>query len=461
MNSAGTPPPVAATGSRAALWLIPLGSFLGPFLGSSVTVALPAIGADTGMNTVMLGYFTTAYFLAAAIFMLPVSRLGDDRGRVPVYAAGQALLGVSAALILLTDTPAALLALRFVQGIGGAMIFGTGAAILGSAFPAAQRGRVIGINITATYVGLTSGPFLGGLMTHHLGWESLFMAGALLGCANAAAVHLIVREAPATRLPGRFDWTGACLLGASMTCLVFGSGIITRAPGVALAAASMLLGAGFVVWQRRAAAPLLDPALFTRGNGLSQAAGAGLLAYTGTFGIGLLLSLYLQSAMGFDAAQTGLVLVSQPLTQTLLAGLAGRLSDHWSPRWLTTAGLLLCGLGTAALALTPLHGDARLVTAVLALVGAGFALFAAPNANAALGAVAAPQFGIVTGLLQLTRLIGQMLSMSLVLVLISLQPAAAVVSARTVALSCAAFALLCLAAAWTSAQRPARGAAAG
>ncbi len=169
---------------RIVLLVAAMASFLTPFMGSAVNVALPAINLTFGMSAVALSWVATAYLLAAAVFLVPLGRLADIHGRKRVFAAGILTYNFSTLLAALAPSGGLLIAARLVEGCGAAMIFGTGTAMLTSAYPPQERGRALGINVAAVYLGLSLGPTVGGFLTHQLGWRSVFLTTIPLGCAD-------------------------------------------------------------------------------------------------------------------------------------------------------------------------------------------------------------------------------------------------------------------------------------
>jgi len=154
---------------RAALLIATLASFLTPFMVSSINIALPAMGREFSMSAVMMSWVPTSYLLAAAMFLVPFGRLADIIGRKKIFSCGMWIFTVSSLLLAFSPSAAVLITLRVIQGFGSAMIFGTGMAILTSVFPASERGRVLGINVAAVYLGLSCGPVFGGFLTQQLG----------------------------------------------------------------------------------------------------------------------------------------------------------------------------------------------------------------------------------------------------------------------------------------------------
>jgi MFS family permease len=176
----------------AALFVTTVTSFLTPLMGSALNLALPAIGREFSLDAVTLGWIPTAYLLAAAIFLIPFGRLGDIHGRKRIYASGVVLHTVSSLLCGLAPSAAGLIGLRVAQGLGASMVFSTAMAILTSATPADMRGRVIGINTASVYAGLTCGPVVGGFLTQHYGWRSVFFLNVPLGIIILVAALVVM-----------------------------------------------------------------------------------------------------------------------------------------------------------------------------------------------------------------------------------------------------------------------------
>jgi len=153
-----------------------MAAFLTPFMGAAVNVALPHIGSEFRMNAIALGWVATSYILAAAIGLVPLGRLADMRGRKRVFVWGVVVFTLGSIASALSGSSGGLIAARVVQGLGGAMMFGTGTAMLSSVYPPHLRGHALGINVATVYIGLSLGPTLGGLMTQALGWRSIFWA---------------------------------------------------------------------------------------------------------------------------------------------------------------------------------------------------------------------------------------------------------------------------------------------
>ena len=149
-------------------------------MGSAINIALPAIGIELGMNAIGLGWVSNSYLLAAAVFLLPFGRISDIYGRKFFFIAGIIVFAIASVLSAIAFTPALLLISRVLNGAGGALIYATAIAILTSSYPKHERGKVLGINVAAVYLGLSLGPTIGGFLIMFFGWRSIFVLTALL-----------------------------------------------------------------------------------------------------------------------------------------------------------------------------------------------------------------------------------------------------------------------------------------
>ncbi len=397
-----------------------IAAFITPFMSASVNVALPSIGREMGASTALLSWVATSFLLSAAVLLVPLGKLADIRGRRKLFAAGMAVFSAASVACALAPSVPILIALRAVQGIGGAMIYGTATALLTSVFPPGERGRALGINVGTTYVGLSIGPFLGGILTQHLGWRSLFLAAAVLGAAGLGVILAGTRSEWAEAKGERFDLRGSLVYTVGLLALMGGLAMLPAFRGVVLLIAGAACLSGFTLVERRAAHPVLSVALF-RGNPVFTFSNlAALISYSATFAVSYLMSLYLQEVRGMSPQSAGLLLVCQPILQAVFSPVSGRLSDTIQPRTLASIGMALSAGGLALLAFLDATMGLGLAVAGLAVIGIGFALFSSPNTNAVMGAVERRSLGVASAVLATMRLLGQTLSMALAMVAFAL-----------------------------------------
>ncbi|OPZ82552.1 MAG: Antiseptic resistance protein [bacterium ADurb.Bin431] len=363
---------------RAALAVAMLTSFVTPFMGSAVNIALPGIGAELGMDAVMLTWIASAYILAAVVFLLPFGRLADIHGRKKVFSIG---------------------ILFFLLG---------------------SLGRVIGWNIASVYIGLSLGPPAGGWMVGHFGWRSIFWLNSLLCAVSLGLTLRYLRREWKEAAGEKFDAPGAAAYALSIVALMYGlSSLPARRGYAALAAAAAALFL-FIRREGRTRFPLLEVRLL-RGNRVFAFSNlAALISYSATFAVGFLLSLYLQYVKGFSPQQAGLVMISQPVMQALFSPVAGRLSDRIEPRLIASAGMALTAAGLALLFfLGPTTGVAY-ISLSLVVLGIGFGLFSSPNTNAIMGSVERRHYSVASATLATMRMLGQMFSMGMTALVIAL-----------------------------------------
>ncbi len=403
----------------SALLATTLGSFLTAFMGSALNIALPIIGKEFSMDAIALGWIATAYTLAVAIFLVPFGRAADIHGRRRVFIYGLLAYTVLTALSGFASSGPMLIAMRVLQGIGAAGMFATSSAILSSAYPPGERGRVLGINVASVYIGLSAGPFIGGALTQNFGWRSIFILGAVLGIVAAVAVFWLKTEW-ATARGEAFDWVGSAIYGLSIAALMFGLSRLPAMTGGVLLAAGVAGLAGFVAWENRSAAPILNLGLFRGNRAFTFSSLAALINYLATTAVAFLLSLYLQYIQGLSPQSAGLILMAQPLLQAICSPLAGRLSDRMESRIVASAGMALTALGLVMLIFLGANTSLLYVIGALLLLGVGFGFFSSPNMNAIMGAADKRAYGVASALLATMRTLGQMLGLGSTLLIFSL-----------------------------------------
>ncbi|HET7317963.1 MAG TPA: MFS transporter, partial [Nitrospirota bacterium] len=328
-----------------------------------------------------------------------------------------------ASSLLLAVSPSApvLIAFRLLQGFGSAMIFGTGMAILTSVFPAAERGRVLGMNVAAVYLGLSLGPTLGGFLTHQFGWRSIFLMNVPLGLLVIFFLATKLKTLEWAEARGeRFDFAGALLYSASLVSIMYGLSLLPRRMGIVLTAAGAAGAVMFVLWERSAESPLLDMDLFFHNATFAFSNLAALINYSATNAVAFLMSLYLQYLKGFTPQGAGMVLVSQPLVMAVFSPLAGRLSDRIEPRVVASIGMAITASGLFLFTFLDESSSVGFDLFGLVLLGFGFALFSSPNTNAVMSSIEKKFYGVGSATLGTMRLTGQMLSMGIAMVIFAL-----------------------------------------
>jgi EmrB/QacA subfamily drug resistance transporter len=399
---------------RNALLIAVLSSFLTPFMGSSVVISLPAISRDLSMDAVSLSWISLAFLFSAAAFLVPVGRAADIYGRKKIFIWGIILDNISSILGAIAPSGTFLIVCRVLQGMGGAMIFGTGLSIVIAVYPPKDRGKALGIVLTATYIGLTLGPVLGGIMTDHLGWRSIFLSNVVIGLVILITAIWKIKEEWAEARGETFDYVGSIIYVLSIVLIMYGLLRLPAMIGFTLLIPGIAGFVFFVLWILKTKNPVMEIHLFKNNRPFFFSNIAALINYSATFGVTFLISLYLQYIMRFSAQHAGLILIAQPVVMAGFAAITGRLSDRIEPRILASAGMVSLTIGLVFLVF--LNDQTALYYIVLNLMflGFGFALFISPNTNAIMSSVEKRFYGVASGIMGTMRLIGQALSMAIV-----------------------------------------------
>jgi|GEM_PF-195035 len=401
------------------LALTSVGAFMTPLDGSIVAVALAKMGPALHLSFSASIWVQAAYLLAMAVLLLPLGRLADHHGRVHFYLAGVVIFTVGSLLAGLSVTGPWLIVSRVIQGGGGALLMATSAAIVTAVFPPQERGRALGINVMAVYVGLSVGPVLGGQIVDHLGWRWIFFVNLPIGLVVFLWGWLLMprREREIKEAP-RPDLLGSGLQAVGLTCLLVPLTFASEwgwasAPTIALLVISVLSFAGFVLTERRVRDPLLDMDLLLHNRLFAAANAAALLNYMALYAISILTAIFLEVVQGKSAGLTGWIMLAQAAVQAIVSPFAGRLSDRVGSRVLSTLGMVITAAGMVLLAFLPRTASIPHVMGALVLVGLGLATFSAPNTSAIMGSVARPQLSLASAFLGTMRVTGMALSVAL------------------------------------------------
>ena len=410
----------SAQGKRSALVVATLSAFVTPFMGSAVNIALPSIEKEFGIDAILLTWIATSYLLAAAISLVPFGRLADIHGRKKVFTYGMVIFTISSFLSAISISAPMLILFRILQGVGSSMIFATGIAILTSVFPPQERGKVLGINVAAVYIGLSLGPFLGGLLTQHFTWRSIFLVTVPLGLISIALVLWKLKGEWAEARGEKFDLAGSLIYGLGIVAIMYGISLLPGLRSLWLIVCGLLSIVVFVTWETKVENPVFDLDLFKTNRVFALSNLAALINYSATFAVAFLLSLYLQHIKGLSPQSAGIVLISQPVVQAIFSPFAGRLSDRVEPRIVASIGMSLTTLGLVLFIFLNENSTLEFVVARLILLGLGFGLFASPNTNAIMGSVEKRFYGLASGSVGTMRLLGMMTSMGIASVIFAI-----------------------------------------
>jgi MFS family permease len=403
----------------AVLFAVVVTQFAVPFMLSAVGVCLPAIGREYAASAVALSLVESVFLCVNAMLLLPIGRAADMCGRGGIFLIGLVIFALGTVGLTLAPGMEVFLVIRGIQAVGGAMTLATGLALLYDAFPREERGRALGISAAGIFLGISAGPFVGGVVATLYGWRWMFYAG-MAPCAVALLVCLRNLDWRITAAPGeRFDWAGTVTSALAVGLLVFGSAHVDKSLGLWGLGLGAVLFVVFLYLEKRAPAPLVQLRLFSSNRPFSLGVAAIGILGCAVFGVAFLLSLYLQFGRGMTAAKAGTVLMVQPVIQCLISPWCGRMADRYPAHVLSGFGsvLLTAGLAWAAM-LTETTGLGPVI-ALLVVMGVGAGFFSSPSMVVVMSAVDEGCYGIASAVTGQSRTIGMTLCMAAVTIVIT------------------------------------------
>ncbi len=402
-----------------ALSVVTVGSLMVAIDSTIVILGLPNMLEDLHSNLVLMTWVITGYLLATTILMLTFGRMADMFGRVKMYNLGFIIFTVGSVLCGLAPDDKILVAMRLLQGAGGAMLAANAMAIITEAFPAEQRGQAMGLNVITWGAGSVLGPVLGGFILAIASWRWIFLVNLPVGILGTLAAFLLLHDIAPNPKGERFDLPGMLLFLVGIVCVLLGitEGISygwLATPIVALYVVGLLALIAFIFWERRAAYPMLDLHLFgNRRYAFSVA--AALLQSLAVFAVQFLVVFYFQGVRAYTPLTAAFLILPMPVVTALLGPLSGRLADRIGGTIPATIGLLLQGAALVLLmTLTPTT-PYWLLAVALTLMGTGGGFFWPANTSTTMGAAPSNRLGVASATLNTLRNIGMIFSFAIAL----------------------------------------------
>ncbi|MDP4281475.1 MAG: MFS transporter [Bacteroidota bacterium] len=402
------------------LYSVVFTSFVNPFLSASINIALPGIGRQFLMNAVTLSWVAMAFLLSSAVFLVPFGKLSDLYGRKRIFIWGNGIIFITTILCSLSNRGIILIIMRAIQGVGAAMLYATGMAIVTHLFPSRERGKALGINVAAVYLGLSLAPVIGGFLTQTWGWRSIFWVLLPFELTVMILANVFLPKDHEKASLNTFDFKGTFLYMVAVSALMIGFSKIPDLHAIILTIAGTGLLIFFIVIEMRERYPVMEIRLF-KGNRIFAFSNlSAFINYATTFAVSFILSLYLQYVKGMSPRDTGILLISQPVLMMLVSTFSGRWSDKYDPRILSSLGMAISVVGLIMLSFITESTSNLFISISLVVLGSGLGLFSSPNTNAIMGSVGKQYLGIASATLGTMRLTGQMMSLGLATLMIHL-----------------------------------------
>ncbi len=400
--------------------VVGVGGFMAALNSASLIIILPTLQSDLHTDLINILWVMLAYVLASAVLLLSVGRLADLIGNKRIYLLGYLIFGLGSMFCALANNVWVLIASRFVQGIGGALLMANTSAIITHTFPRRELGRALGVASATFSVGTTLGPIVGGLLTDAINWHWAFWFNVPLAAIGLALAALYLHSEVGARQHAqreRFDWTGAVLLAISLAALLYfvslgplyGWGSLRMLGALAL---FIVTAALFIMRQLIAPQPLLQLRLFkTRLFTMANLSAA--LASMGMIAVLFLMPFYLEDVLHYSLFLSAVLLTPYPVTMLVVAPISGWLSDRLGSRALGTIGMAVSALSLLWMSSLTIHSTYGDVAVRLVVLGLGMGLFQSPNNSAVMSSAPATHRGIASAVLGTMRNLGTMLGIGI------------------------------------------------
>lgn len=391
---------------------IAFGTFIGYLDTSIVNIALPTLTRYFQTDLSVIKWVVTSYLLMITGLVVIFGRLADIYGRKRLYIFGFVVFIVSSALCGAATTIWYLIVFRCFQGIGAAALLANGAALIGETFPAKERGKAFGMLASVLAFAAITGPLIGGFLTKHVGWPSIFYVNVPFGIVGAILAGMVLPPHKAARSTERFDFAGAITLFACLTSFLLLTSALSKPDWevttiLSLTIPTIFFAIGFMLVENRVEHALLDLQIF-REWAFSAAALSSFLAYWSIASISFLVPFYLDRVLLLDSTKSGALLAPVPIALVVSAPLGGRLADRFGIRALSTTGAVINFFGLIALSTLDINTGTLGVILRLVPFGIGMGLFQPPNNNAMMTSVPPNRYGIVSGMIGALKNLGSM-----------------------------------------------------
>lgn len=389
---------------------VSMGIFLATIDGSIVNIALPTLVDNLNTDFTTIQWVVLAYLLTITTLMLSFGRWADMIGKKRIYTWGFVIFTLGSLACGVSTNVYMLITFRVFQAIGAAMMMALGMAIVTENFPPNERGKALGISGLIVSIGIIAGPTIGGLILGSFSWHWIFFVNLPVGILG---IIMVIKFVP-DFIPGirqKFDFPGAVTLFISLICLLL-SLTVGELDGF-LTLPVFLLGIGFIGFlvifirvESRSPQPMIDLGLF-KSSLFNTNLVTGSITFIASAGTMILMPFYLENLMHYSPRMVGILMAVVPVSMGIFSPISGVLSDRWGTRALTIAGLGMLLLGYIGVSTLTLETSALGYVLRFLPVGIGAGIFQSPNNSAIMSEAPRDRLGVASGLLSLTRTLGQ------------------------------------------------------
>lgn len=399
-----------------------VGNFIAMLDATTVNLALYPMAVDLHVTMSQIQWVMIAYMLVLTVFLPFFGKLGDIFPKNKLYSVGFSLFALGAFLNTTAYSFGLLIAYRCLEALGASIMLSNAQAIIATIFKKERRGKALGLNGCIVAIGGMSGPALGGILINSFGWHSVFLPCIPVALAGAYyAYKMLPHSIKTDRKNFKFDYKGFFYFTISLFALLLAiseghSWGWNSLKIISLGVITLIFGVLFYIRDHHINYPLINFSMFkikpfTFGNL------AVMTSYMAMYTNSILLPFFLQEILKYNALKTGLLILPYSVTLSVMAPIAGRLSGKYGSRYLTIAGPIVYCI--ALLMFTLYDKNAAMWQIVLAsgIMGIGNGLFQSPSNNAIMTCVKTEELGLASGILALSRNMGNILGVAVTITL--------------------------------------------
>ncbi len=411
-----------------------LGFFMALLDSTIVNVALPDMTKSFHSGMEHMSWVVNGYNLAFAVCLITASRLADQFGRKKLFIIGVAGFVVSSALVGMASTLPMLVTFRVIQGMAAAIVVPVTIPLAVNLFPPQMRGLILGVWGGISGLAAASGPTLGGILTDAMGWQAVFYVNLPIGLICLLLSVRLLRESVDPSAGRGIDWLGMGLLTGAMFslnyALIQANDWGWRSPGLlGFLAAAAVMAAGFVLAERRLKNPMLPLWLFRIGT-FNWACLTLLLIGAGVMAPSFLMSYFLTGLMGKSVLHAGLIISAMPLASMVVSASVGALTNRFGSRLFVGTGMAVLAVSTWLLGDLTAASPLSAIVWRLAMFGVGMGLAMAPVMGSVIRNVPEEKIGIASGVANMTRALGAVMGVALLVMVLNQAVADNTVKAR-------------------------------
>ena len=383
-----------------------------------MTLAAPRIAGLYHLSPSVTGFIIQAHLLGAVVSLLPAAKIGDIIGHEKILCAGGFFFAISSFFCAAIPPDlgiSGLIVFRFTQGMGDGMIMASSLVLLSRKWNPEKRGESFGLFLFAGYMGYISGLLGGGAIIDLFNWKAPFLFTVPLTVVTGIAGYKLSKTVKSVNNGDKkeFDFKGFILFSPAIFLITIGLSLIPSASSAPMIIAGIILFILLIIHEKKIDCPLFKIALFRSNRVFSLAILSDLLYYAGIGAISYLLSTYLEAERGFGSFNAALVILPVSISQGFISPVAGRLSDKFDPKYISSAGVFIVFIMLLIYSQMDQSTSIIMISIIAAFIGAGFAMFSSPNKNAIMSSVDREDHGNASGMANTFEQTGNLVSIGI------------------------------------------------